>query len=287
MFERNALTLQAAARGFLSRKKYALHNISNAPAVDYEAFLVGNDPVMADLANYQMTDHFALIGTSCFRNIAIACALASRQDRTTIPKIVIIDSSTQVNQVWRRVQQLFASCPDAENFQQQFPQLLDESAYLIRVVDKIFSPHPAIRYPAQNIEKFFQYLFTTYDYSYVRSMILDTVILQHDWENPEVFARLKNIFHDTGVKQIVTYPSNIVTSYSPQKHADTIERILQNIDSLTPALTIHTDLCARHMKPERAMFFTESEPVKLYQQLFPDEGLLPCQASLLKLSNKR
>ncbi len=287
MFERNALTLQSAARGFLSRKKYALHNIPKAPEVDYEAFLVGNDPVMTGLANYQMTEHFALIGTSCFRSVAIACSLASKLDKTIIPKIVIIDSSRQVNEIWRRVQQLFTSCLNAETFQQQLTMLLIESAYLIRVVDKIFSPHPAIRYPNQNITKFFQYLFDTYDYDYVRRMILDTLILQHDWENTVVFTSLKNIFHDTDVNQIVAYPSNIVTSYSPQKNPDTIEKILRNIDLLKPALTIHTDLCTRHMKPEQALFFTESDPGSVNQQLFPNDSFLPCHASILKRSNTR
>ena len=137
MFERNAMMLQSAARGFLSREKYALHKIRKAPEVDCEAFLVGNDPVMTGLSNYQMTDDFVLIGTSCFRSVAIACSLGSTLAKNIIPKIVIIDSSRQVNEMWRRVQQLFAACENAQQFQQQFPVLLSESAYLVRMVDKI------------------------------------------------------------------------------------------------------------------------------------------------------
>jgi hypothetical protein len=276
----NKIILQSAARGFLARKKYAINDIPKKPAVDYEAFLVGNDPTMPELSQYTIKENFALIATSCFRAVGIACKLAA--DSTVIPKIIIIDTSRQVIEMWKNVQQCLQSCATQEEFQSSFPDLLYETTYLYRVINSMFSPHPAIRYPNQDTRRYFQSLITQFGYDRIQSLVLNTVVLQHDWRNKELFTKLKNILDCIGINKIVAYPSNIVTSYMPHKEMDTIQNILGNINILCPSLTIHTDLCPRHFKPEKAYYFTDSHPEFMREQLFPGGERLKCWARQLK-----
>src|SRR3990167_7297769 len=97
-----AITIQKHIRGFLARKKYALHPLQEAQKKDYPVFVVGNDPVMPDeLAQYQEPhNQIALIATSGMRVVSIACQLSNARQA---PKIILVDNSKQVCEFLRKI----------------------------------------------------------------------------------------------------------------------------------------------------------------------------------------
>jgi hypothetical protein len=278
MFDRQATIIQAAFRGYLARKKYSIHSIQASLGLDYEAFLIGNDPVIAGLNKYAVkTGNMVLVATSCFRAIAMACRLANQSDKTIIPRVIIIDNSRQVIELWRIVIRIFKDSLDEMVFMQKFPALMAKHAYLFRVLDIINSPNNHTRYPDQDASHFFSHLFAVYGFEYIRKIVMNTIVKMQSWENAELFGKLKNIFNRTDVTQIVMYPSNIVASYTLEKNSEIINSILQNIKLLNPVVTIHTDLCGRHLKPEKVFLVEDNDVELVTRQLFPDGSRRSCR----------
>jgi hypothetical protein len=123
----------------------------------------------------------------------------------------------------------------------------------------------------------FSHLFAVYGFEYIRKIVMNTIVKMQSWENAELFGKLKNIFNRTDVTQIVMYPSNIVASYTLEKNSEIINSILQNIKLLNPVVTIHTDLCGRHLKPEKVFLVEDNDVELVTRQLFPDGSRRSCR----------
>lgn len=61
------------------------------------------------------------------------------------------------------------------------------------------------------------------------------------------------------------YPSNIVASIDSKMIK---EKILKNIASVSPVLTIHTNKCEKHHRPEKSLLITDQEPSAVQAALF-------------------
>jgi len=248
------ITIQSLMRRQNAIDKYAFNQISAPFLQNYKAFVIGNDPDIKLQADKYCdpSEKIAIVGTSGMRVVLLASQLSNFK-RT--PKIFLIDNSFQVTAFWQAKRDFLedeALAGDEKLFVKNLPAFLHSTKHLyIESSDKIFT--------------FFSDLIRKIPYNQMKKMIRHTTVLRQSWEDKDTFEKIDNVLKRHGIKALFIYPSNIVPYVGDKVKAD---RILGNIESLSPALSIHTDLCGFHDSPEKVFFFTNQNPNHVSSSLF-------------------
>lgn len=278
----NAIKIQSAARGFLARKKYRVKHLKSHQLDSYKTFVVGNDPFMPkELDNFnEPNDKIAVVGTSGMRVVSLACKLGNRNQT---PKIFLVDNSREVQAFWKAMQDFMANDVKAgtkESFLAHLKTFLQYHGNLYRDI-----PPEALKkdckgprqYLNQDINGYFKALIEKYDYDYVRNVILHASLIKQSWTDKDTFIKLKNITSYLGINKVVMYPSNIVSCLHDKQAED---QLLKNIEQMTPVLSIHTDLCSVHGRPERVILATNQNRTNVTNTIFEPTKCKPEQSDL-------
>ncbi|ARG97075.1 hypothetical protein B6N58_05000 [Legionella micdadei] len=268
--EKATITIQKHCRGFLVRKRYAIHPLEARYQTNHPTFVVGNDPGMPlSLNKFQESEgKIALIATSGLRAVSLACMLGNAKHT---PKIILIDNSSLVYNFWYALRAFMEDDKKAGTrkvFFQHLPAFLERYKHLyVRVVDDELSRNNSrgVHYLNQNIIVHFNSLFELFGYDYVRAVIQHTSLIKQSWADATTFVKVKNILDYLEVKNVYMYPSNIVATV-----IDTTvqNRILENIKTVMPALSIHTDYCQIHGQPEKIYIFRNQTPEHVKKNIF-------------------
>ncbi|MBX3709059.1 MAG: hypothetical protein KIT56_00245 [Gammaproteobacteria bacterium] len=266
----DVVKIQSIIRGARVRAQYQINPLSHAELENYEAFVIGNDPQMPpELNNYcEAADKIALVATSGMRAVSLACKLGNTNQ---IPKIILVDNSMQVTAFWQAMRCFMQNDAKAGTevlFKQNLPVFLrsHESLYRDFPADAFKADcTDKIKYLSQDISGYFQALINKYGYDFVRKVISHASVIKQSWADVETFGKIKNILNYLGINKVITYPSNIVSCISDQAIR---EQVLRNIESLSPMLSVHTDLCSRHDHPEKVLLITNQRPAAVQSTLF-------------------
>jgi hypothetical protein len=271
------IKIQSAIRGFQVRERYQINALPDNEREDYPAFVIGNDPKMPpELDHYiEPEDKIALVATSGFRAISLACKLGNPNQ---IPKILLVDNSRQVIALWRAMRDFVRNDSKADIgplFLYYLEKFLSEHQRLYRNLPAdILKKHctEQVSYLSQDIFGYFKTLINKYDYQYVRKVIMHTSLIEQSWADSDTFNKIGNILSYLNIDKIIMYPSNIVACIDDQ---ETQEKVLNNIEALSPMLSIHTDCCDMHGHPERVMLITNQNPSHVQSELFQSTCIKP------------
>jgi tetratricopeptide (TPR) repeat protein len=289
--EKKITELQSMIRGSQIRERYQINQLENNELENYPTFVVGNDPEMPkELESFaEPNDKIALVATSGMRAVSLACMLGNPQQ---LPKIILIDNSLHVTAFWqamRRFMQYDSKTSSEQDFIQNLPLFLQDHDLLYRklspdVYEKDCTDE--IKYLPQDIKGFFQGLISKHGYSYIKAVILHASVIKQSWSDLDTFIKIKNIASYLGINKIFTYPSNIIGS---SQDAEKKNQILNNIASISPILSIHTDACLLHRQPEQVLLITNQDPSVVWSKLLPsscDRGILDSLFHHLDLLSK-
>ncbi len=288
--EAAAITLQKNIRGFIARKKYGIKQLKRNEMDSYETFVVGNDPKMpASLANYHVADEkIALVATSGMRALSIACDLGNSGHT---PKIFLIDNSREVCEFWLKLR-AFASddvaCGTAQKFLDKLARFLVNNEHLYRDIPDHALQHDhdndGVKYPNQNISRFFIKMISKHGYDYVRAVLMHASVIKQSWTDTDTFVKVKNIATLHGIKKIFMYPSNIVGCLDAVGEQAAVEKTLENIKATAPVMTIHTDcvgVFAGH--PKHVFLLENQEPKYVMQQVCRDRSGMGMGGGLFRM----
>lgn len=267
-----ATQIQTLFRGHKTRSLYALTQLVSNKQLDFRTLIVGNDPMINGLEKYKVIDApIALIGTSGLRSVLLACELGSKHH---VPKLIIIDNSRQVHVFWNKIRKLFETCNNQESFLTSFETLIKEleKAEIAKPNDDDkFNLYYLAKYPSQDPIVFLHNLLSDYTYDYVKLIITNTTFISQSWVDTDTFRKLKNILNFLKIKDVFTYPSNIVTTPIPccqncyHKQTDII---LANIALMQPRLTIHTNCITTQPRPTEVYLLENTDKNHVFPVLF-------------------
>lgn len=225
-----ATRIQKNFRGSLIRKKYALKNfnLNQAERASCKTFVIGNDPEIEGLKKYRpkQEEPIAIIANSGCRVLQIACELGA--PNLPVPKIFLIDNSGDVYKFWQAIWRFTQKHVQVDSFLADLKQCLQEN--------KQYSGDDT----DVNVEfAFFNSLIKRFGFDYLRAVILRVTTICQSWEDAKLFAKVKDILNEEQINRIYVYASNIIACIEDPRIQT---QILDNIASLNPVLSIHTDL---------------------------------------------
>ena len=107
-------------------------------------------------------------------------------------------------------------------------------------------------------------------------IIRKSTILGQSWVSNTLFASIKNILTLNGIEVIYTYPSNIPHCVT-RKSADLV---FDSIEKLSPTLSIFTNLCPTHHRPDQVILSHKSHARGLKAAVFPGPKAPPPEVYL-------
>ncbi len=213
----------------------------------------------------ELNDKIALIATSGFRAISLACQLGNTRNT---PKIILIDNSKNVYKFWYAFREFTRNHPSKELFFENLPSFLKSNTHLCRQINLSDIYNVGLRtvqYPNQDITAYFNEMIKEYSYEHVRNIINHTTLIKQSWFDTATLAKIKNILNYLNINKIYVYPSNILSmTWNP------LDRylLLDNIKELSPVLSIHTDFCDVHEMPEKVSLYTNQCPTHIENSIF-------------------
>ncbi|MDR3442392.1 MAG: IQ calmodulin-binding motif-containing protein [Legionella sp.] len=264
----SVVTIQSLWKGYHIRKEFSFKHFADVGMHSSPTYVVGNDPVIKNLELYVANphEHVALIGTSGLRALSLICKLAPTQ---TTPKLIIVDNSTSVVLFWRKFRELVHITPaNKVEFLQKFEQFLATNQHLHKIMANdalTVNIAPGVEYENQNSKRFLEHLIDLYDLEFLCRIIKSATIINQSWANKELFCAIKNILNLNGITKTYLYPSNIahcIATYDADK-------LLENIQLISPTLSIITDRCPSHSLPEEVYITTKTNKVELRALIFP------------------
>lgn len=250
--------LQAIIRGRFARKNYQITQLQMSELIEYKAFLTGNDPCLTrkQLSPYLIERNFLLVGTSVFRSIDLACKLAASE--AVFPKVIIIDNSSDVHLTWLKLKKFFAESPsiDAREFVEDPEQGLLE--FILTELFEVTRNDNGSK--ETNPFHYFKNFFKEHSLEYVKRVVAATVIIKQDWGHTLTFEKIRKIYAD---RPIVAYPSNIIHFVSPAEQI----RIIENLATLQPMVSICTDLHPVKKAPSKTYLFESNQPHEIARDL--------------------
>ena len=254
--EQAALLAQKIWRGRQIRKRFEFRQAPVKNLTNYEIFIVGNDPIInrTELKKFAtLQEKVALVGISGLRSLSLICDLGNK---TNIPKLIIVDNSSKVIRFWRKLRTMVTESTfiDKEDFIRCFQVFLIQNQSLTHNLFKdINIPDVQNKNPLfenQNPLLFMRTLIEEHGLNHIVSIIKHTTIIGQDWADPHLFSSLKNIIELNGIKRVYAYPSNMQPFLDHKELSHKVPQLLKNIHILDPELTITTDLCPLHLRPE-------------------------------------
>jgi hypothetical protein len=265
--EEAIIKAQALIRRKQVMDKFTINELDQTQMESYPTFVVGNDPLMPKtLDQYHVEDEkIALVATSGMRAVSLACKLGTEKH---LPKIIIVDNSFEVVQFWKLMREFAVQNTNQHDFLNHLPQFLHQHEDLYRRLpkDAYKADNTAtVSYLSQDIPGYFKALFGKYGFDYVRRVMMHASVIQQSWTDVETFAKIKNILAYLEINKVVMYPSNIAECIHDP---DLQDRLFQVIDDMNPMLSIHTDCCPGHHKPERVFLIENNQKDYAKQTVF-------------------
>ncbi|KTD32616.1 hypothetical protein Lmor_2045 [Legionella moravica] len=242
-----AVTIQSAYRGFFSRKSFAISQLPPNCLKPFKVLIKGNDPEITGLPHHSREEHIALVAISGMRSVEIACQLSSGT-----PKLIIIDNSQYVVDFWRMARFLINKSDSTDDFLVQLARFLESSQ-----CSKSGLQSREFAYLGQ--------LFNQYGFEKLQSIIGKTSVLAQSWVDRDVMIKVKNILKFIGIDVVYAYPSNVVAYLRSEGQRSNSNQVLDNIQSLNPALAIHTDLVMD--RPEHVYITADHTPQTVADKL--------------------
>lgn len=248
-----------------SEAEQALLALPQIEGSKFKTFIVGNAPVVTGLEKYKaQSGSTAIIALSGMRALLLACQLGNRD---YIPKIILIDNSKLVIQFWQVMRAFAQQHSDEASFCKNLPTFLNQHQSLYKHLEKI-EDVKGVKYPNQNILRFFQNIFKEYGYDYARRVMMNASTIQQSWAHRETFENLKTIL--AKVENIYTFPSDLVAyvnlfSACPKKE---MYQILENIRLINPKLSIHADISPQTKKPTKIFLIEDQNPDDVLKHIF-------------------
>lgn len=267
-----ASKIQRAFRGFIAPKLYRIQQLDSTKLESYNAFIVGNDPCMPEeLANHaEHNKKIAIVGTSCLRNISIACELGKSLEHTS--KIFIVDNSSQVHQFWQKFRAFMADDALTQThalFTANLPQFLADTEDLCRQPSNQLLKNAwggTVEFPDQDATNFMQSIIEKHGYERFRAVARHVSLIKQAFEDTQTFTKLRNIIKVLGIDTVYTYPSNLATLMIGQD----AEAMLKNIQLLSPKLSIHVinDITRRgYLAPKEVKLIEDNRPDQVQTKL--------------------
>ncbi|MBL7480898.1 IQ calmodulin-binding motif-containing protein [Legionella bononiensis] len=245
--EEAAVKIQTAYRGFFSRKSYAITQMPSQYMKPFKVMIKGNDPEITGLPHHTSEEHIALVAISGMRSVEIACQLSSG-----CPKLIIIDNSKYVVDFWRKARYLINHSDCEESF--------------LGDLDRYIEMTQCNRSGLKSKEfDYLKQLFNRYGFEKLQLIIGGTTVIAQSWVDRDVMIKVKNILRFIEVDVIYAYPSNIVAYLRSEGERSNSNQVLDNIQSLNPALAIHTDLVSG--KPKHVLKIEDHNPALVGEKL--------------------
>jgi hypothetical protein len=212
------------------------------------AYIRSNDPTITGLEKFRVKagEQLMLVASTSLNPIAVACELAMNNGMQLIPQVVIIDNGGNASKVWRELTHFFKE-NDAKEFNDKLPNFIETHYSSLTS----YSQPDDLKAFKKYVMKYVEEVIQKYRYDFVKAVILQTVYLEQKWEDESTFAAIKNFIDVSECKNIFVYPSDIV-SINNEYYA---RRICQNIYTLNPVLTIHTNINMDLLYPTEFLFF--------------------------------
>lgn len=253
----------AFIRRYLTQRKFKIKPLPDKMLTDHKTSVIGNDPEIKHLDKYESKDSNKpiIIGTSGMRSILIACKIGNKKNKKIIPQIILVDNSLNVITFWKELKK-FTQCSKINNsksFIDGFPEFIMKHQEHIYYEDLMDQTKDAII-------NFVKNLLTSYEFEYVKSIILNTTIIAQSWADTVTFNKIKNIIQYIQSKDTYAYPSNIYVCTEDTKSS---QSILNNIAKINPKLCIQTDIDLLGHHPKSVYLFEEHDPNHVISTLFP------------------
>lgn len=193
---------------------------------------LGNDPYPMQFKAGRLPA--AVVGTGGIRSLILACSLQKDSKQRT--RIMIVDHNKSIILFWQSIKTLFADATKAiaeyerkgiTDPERAASTAINRYPYIINDFDQ-----------DQQLKLRLLGLCKLFGFTLVKELVQDAVLINADWRDTDRFHRLKKLCLLFGLSQIYAYPSNIVACSEPEDR----EKVLDSIDKLHPADTIHTDL---------------------------------------------
>lgn len=241
--------------------------------------LSGNDPEInvSPYAGLGGGD-FLFVGTSFLRSLLLCLQIATNNiDPTTVfPRLLVIDRNHFIITCWEILKTNLEEILGG-NFQKIFSLVTshladhpNQNTQYLR-----FSPAALNQYIANEITTILLAI-RSFDFRLVKAILDHSIIICGDWENTEIFKKIRGLCDKIQLKNIVLYPSNIVECFFEKPASQSV--ILRNMQLLLPTLSIHT--VANFTKEQVSSGVSLGNPTRC---LFV-EGLVPAEAVLNRIN---
>lgn len=255
-----------------------------------QVFMIGNDPKLPEETNNYLSPNeiIGFVGTSGLRLLSIASKLNSSKDRKekVIPQIIILDNSESVCLFWTEIKNFFYIIKNKDEFQKHFAlKLKDLEQYAKQDVLKDINEKTP--YLTQDVTKYLTDLFNAYGFDHIKEIITKAIIVCQSWTNSNVFVQLEKIFNLLEIKKICLYPSNIGIEVICNENSESVKNtLLKNMMFLKPYLSIHSDYCRCHRKPEKIFLFDQKSNLELTINNYKMKFLTDCSPEKTLEKNK-
>ncbi|MCL9684878.1 hypothetical protein [Legionella maioricensis] len=278
-FIESTILIQSLIRRYEIQKKYKFTSLPEESMVSYQAFLLGNDPLVNVPDRYVPNQGgVALVAVSGFRALQLACKLGEK-DKSTMPRVFIVDISKQVHVVWKMLKECADKSTTATAFLANLDHFLKDAAGQYRNIQQYActctdcepkpNPDPLV---------FFGELITMYGYDYVSEIITHTVLIKNSFADRETFKKIKEHISNLGISNTFVYSSNVLTDiyWIGIKNRPLVNIILENIQFLDPNISIHTNLCRKHWEPKNVYLMENQSPelVRSILKINPQKNVL-------------
>ena len=183
-------------------------------------------------------------------------SLFSADQTDFIPKIFVVDINPKVKDFWLTIKIIFNCSTSTKDLLQN---LLNNKAILNEILKAendlyLLSCFNEILELLKDVSKKF-------GFERLKKTVKNLVSITHDWTDPKVFHKIKNICHSVGLDKIYAYSSNILDCISSEaylKEQPTVLQMLKNISLLDPRASIFSNIDVQKSSPTKMICYPGS-----------------------------
>jgi len=223
--QRAALRIQSAVRRYTVKKKYKITPL--VEKLEGPLQYIGNDPDVFIPDALKSDKPFVLVGTSCLRVLDIA-AMFCAKETVFVPKVIVVDANPAVREFWLCIKQIVENFSDIGDLVCFFTNMFGRT----RMNE------------CRVICQFLVAISNEFGFDRLKKMIGNVVPLTHDWTDPQVIFKIKNICDRIGLDIVYTYTSNIlacIDSFDDFDSNPKVDQLLRNIETLKPRASVFSD----------------------------------------------
>jgi hypothetical protein len=234
--------------------RFTVNTLAKDKRFVWPAYIKSSDPTITGLEKYQVNenDNFILLATTSFNSVAVACELAKKNKSLIVPQLILMDNGAEASIVWKAFTTLFEDNTLPENFDIQLNDFITKHQALLS--RKTAQPE-VVKIHLAGTCTYVRSIITTYGYQFIRSILLQTIYIEQDWIDKPTFIELKKFIAASNCQNVFVYASNIASLNNEQISL----AITENIYSLAPALTIHTNFNLTIYHADTFLMFEEKD----------------------------